>query len=80
MLPAASVHNPVDLVAQASVPHYEASLEALLESPEVDQVVVLFIPPVVTRGEEVAQAIRGPGKRWWSGGKTASSASPWRRA
>jgi acetyl coenzyme A synthetase (ADP forming)-like protein len=57
VLPAASVRNPVDLVAQASVAHYEASLKLLLESPEVDQVAVLFIPPVVTRGAEVAQAI-----------------------
>ncbi len=57
VLASASVHNPVDLVAQASVAHYEASFKALLESPEVDQIAVLFIPPVVTRGEEVAQAI-----------------------
>jgi acetate---CoA ligase (ADP-forming) len=57
VLPTASVHNPVDLVAQASVAQYEASLKLLLESDEIDQVAVLFIPPVVTRGEEVARAI-----------------------
>jgi acyl-CoA synthetase (NDP forming) len=57
VVPTASVHNPVDMVAQATVAQYEACLKLLLESPEVDQIAVLFIPPVVTRGEEVAQAI-----------------------
>ncbi len=57
VVPTASVHNPVDMVAQATVAQYEACLKLLLESPEVDQVAVLFIPPVVTRGEDVAQAI-----------------------
>jgi acyl-CoA synthetase (NDP forming) len=57
VLPTASLNNPVDLIAQASVAHYEGSLKLLLESPDVDLVAVLFIPPVVTRGAEVAQAI-----------------------
>ncbi|HUJ75763.1 MAG TPA: GNAT family N-acetyltransferase [bacterium] len=57
LLPSASAQNPVDMIAQASAQHYEAALTLLLASPEVDQVAVLFIPPMVTEDTQVAQAI-----------------------
>jgi acetyl coenzyme A synthetase (ADP forming)-like protein len=55
--PAASTHNPVDMIASATAAHYEACLRELLASDEVDQVAVLFIPPLVTAATDVAQAI-----------------------
>lgn len=58
MLPAeASVHNPVDMIASASADHYEEALEILVKDPNVDSVIVIFIPPLVTRAEDVASAL-----------------------
>jgi len=54
---AASAHNPVDLLASATPEHYERALTTLLRSEEVDQVAVLFIPPMVTSTDAVAEAI-----------------------
>jgi acyl-CoA synthetase (NDP forming) len=55
--PAASAHNPVDMIASATAAQYEQCLRLLLASPEIDQVAVLFIPPLVTAAKEVAEAI-----------------------
>ncbi|HEX7928586.1 MAG TPA: GNAT family N-acetyltransferase, partial [bacterium] len=57
LLPTASAQNPVDMIAGASARHYEAALKTLLANDEVDQVLVMFIPPVVTRTGDVVQAI-----------------------
>ncbi|MCB2224491.1 MAG: GNAT family N-acetyltransferase [Actinobacteria bacterium] len=40
----ASVRNPVDMIASAGPDQYRACLEAMLESDEVDSVIVIFIP------------------------------------
>jgi acetyl coenzyme A synthetase (ADP forming)-like protein len=57
-LPAtAGVQNPVDMVASATAAQYEACLTALLAGDEVDLVLVMFIPPMVTRTTDVVQAI-----------------------
>jgi len=55
--PSASVQNPIDMIASATADQYEASLRLLLASDEIDQVAVLFIPPLVTSAMDVAQAI-----------------------
>jgi acetyl coenzyme A synthetase (ADP forming)-like protein len=54
----ASVGNPVDMIASASAAQYERALAALLTDEGVDSVLAIFIPPLVTRGEDVAAAIR----------------------
>jgi len=60
MLPAeASVANPVDMIASASAEQYEATLKLLGEDPRVDSIVIIFIPPLVTRAEDVAEALMG---------------------
>jgi acetyl coenzyme A synthetase (ADP forming)-like protein len=64
---AASVGNPVDMLASAPPEHYARALEAILEDEQVDSVIAIFIPPLVTDPGEVAQAIAesaraGPGK------------------
>lgn len=54
---AASVNNPVDMLATAPPAHYAAALRILLRDPAVNAIIVIFIPPVVTRPEDVATAI-----------------------
>jgi acetyl coenzyme A synthetase (ADP forming)-like protein len=55
--PDAGVRNPVDLVASASAPIYERALRTLLADPDVDAVIPVFAPPLVTRAEDVAAAV-----------------------
>src|SRR5437867_3699853 len=57
-LPAeASLRNPVDMIASADAPSYEKSLRLLAQDKNVDAVIVIFVPPLVTGAEEVARAI-----------------------
>ncbi len=55
--PAASVGNPVDMIASATAAQYERATRVLLADAQVDSVLVIFIPPLVTKAEEVARAI-----------------------
>ncbi len=58
MLPAeASVANPVDMIASASGEQYAQVVRALAASGAVDAVIAIFIPPLVTRLEEVARSL-----------------------
>ena len=54
---AASVGNPVDMLASATPEHYRRALDALLRDDGVDSVIVIFIPPLVTDPDLVAAAI-----------------------
>lgn len=57
-LPAqAGLANPVDMIASASPEHYARTLEAVGADPNIDAVIVIYIPPLVTNPDEVAQAI-----------------------
>jgi len=60
---AASVGNPVDMLASAPPEHYERSMKILLEDPTVDSVMAIFIPPLVTGAEGVAAAIAGAARQ-----------------
>lgn len=55
---AASVGNPVDMIASASPEQYRRSLELLLADPAVDAVVAIYIPVLPTDAPDVAAAIR----------------------
>jgi acetyl coenzyme A synthetase (ADP forming)-like protein len=55
---AASVGNPVDMLASASASDYARALRILLGDDQIDAIVVLFVPPIVTEATEVAEAIR----------------------
>jgi acyl-CoA synthetase (NDP forming) len=55
--PAASVGNPVDMLASAPAEHYARAMAAILEDEQVDSVIAIFIPPLVTDPAEVAQAM-----------------------
>lgn len=54
----ASVANPVDMVASASPDQYERALAVLLADEGIDAVLAIFIPPLVTKTEDVARALR----------------------
>ncbi len=54
---AASVGNPVDMLASAPPEHYRKALGILLEEENLDSVLVIFIPPIATDAEAVATAI-----------------------
>ena len=53
----ASVRNPIDLVASATAEQYERALRVVLADPEVDAVLAMFVPPLVTEAADVAHAI-----------------------
>jgi acetyl coenzyme A synthetase (ADP forming)-like protein len=54
---AASVGNPVDMLASAPPEHYRRALATLLRDESIDSVVVIFIPPLVTEPDAVAAAV-----------------------
>jgi len=54
----ASVANPVDMIASATASDYEEAIRAVAGDPSVDSVMVIFIPPLATRAEGVAGALR----------------------
>jgi acetyl coenzyme A synthetase (ADP forming)-like protein len=53
----AGLSNPVDMIASATPEHYARTIEAVGADPQIDAVVVIYIPPLVTNPDEVAQAI-----------------------
>jgi acyl-CoA synthetase (NDP forming) len=54
---AAGVRNPVDLVASGSARDYEQSIRLLLADGDIDAILVVFTPPLVTSAEDVAGAV-----------------------
>jgi acyl-CoA synthetase (NDP forming) len=57
-LPAgAGLQNPIDMIASASADTYGRVLELLLTGDEVDSVMVIFTPPLVTRSDDVATSV-----------------------
>jgi acyl-CoA synthetase (NDP forming) len=57
-LPAqAGLSNAVDMIASATPAHYARTIEAVGADPHIDALVVIYIPPLVTHPDEVAQAI-----------------------
>ena len=54
---AASVGNPVDMLASATPEHYRRTLEIVLRDETVDSVIAIFIPPLMTDPTAVAAAV-----------------------
>jgi acetyl coenzyme A synthetase (ADP forming)-like protein len=54
---AASVANPVDMLASATPEQFGRATRALLADERVDSLIVIFIPPLVTDPESVAREI-----------------------
>ena len=55
--PAATVGNPVDMLASASAEDYERALLLLARDPALDSILVIYVPPLVTDPAKVAAAI-----------------------
>jgi acetyl coenzyme A synthetase (ADP forming)-like protein len=55
--PGAAVRNPIDLVAGASAVEFERALRVVLADDTIDIVLAIFVPPLVTRAEDVARAV-----------------------
>jgi len=53
----AAVGNPVDMVASAGPDEYERAIGVLASDPDVDAVLAIFTPPIVTRADDVARAV-----------------------
>ena len=57
-LPAhASVANPVDMIASASAEDYEQTIRVVAADPSVDAVIAIFIRPLATHTDDVAEAM-----------------------
>lgn len=54
---AATVTNPVDMIAGAGPEEYRACLEILCDDIDLDAIIVIFIPPLVTPLAAVAKVI-----------------------
>ncbi|HLH31661.1 MAG TPA: acetate--CoA ligase family protein, partial [Terriglobia bacterium] len=55
---AASVSNPVDMIASAGAASYQKTIETVLPSPDIDALIVIYIPVDRNDSDSVAQAIR----------------------
>ncbi len=53
----ASTRNPVDMIASANAESFEKAVRLLHADKNVDSVIVIFVPPLVTGAQEVAKAI-----------------------
>ncbi len=59
----AAIRNPVDMIAAAGPDEYEACLDILLDSDEVDAVIVIYVPASPEGSAATAAAIRDAAAR-----------------
>ncbi|HET7375911.1 MAG TPA: CoA-binding protein, partial [Anaerolineae bacterium] len=62
LLPHASFHNPVDMLASAGPHEYAESLNVLKRDPNVDAILVISVPPPIESPMPVAEAIAFVGR------------------
>jgi acyl-CoA synthetase (NDP forming) len=55
---AASLTNPVDVLATATAEQFQATIETVAGSGEVDAVIAIFIPPLLGTSGDVVEALR----------------------
>ncbi len=60
--PSASLHNPVDVIGDATADRYRAVLEAVAADPGVDGLLALATPQAMTDMEKFAQAVLEVGR------------------
>ncbi len=54
---AASVKNPIDMIASASLEHYQKTLETVLADESVDMVIVIYLPILGPKDIDVAKVV-----------------------
>ncbi len=55
--PGAGRRNPIDMIASATAGTYGRTMQALFDGDDVDALLVVFTPPLVTRVDDVAAAV-----------------------
>ena len=55
--PAAALHNPVDVLGDATPDRFESALRVLLSSPEVRYILLIVTPQAMTRPVELAERL-----------------------
>lgn len=55
--PAANIHNPVDVLGDATEHSYKIALDTVMKDEAVDGIVVIVTPQTITRPLETAQAV-----------------------
>jgi acyl-CoA synthetase (NDP forming) len=59
-LPAeASIGNPIDMIASATGDDYAHAIRTVAADPDVDAMIVIYIPPEITMAPEIGRAIGG---------------------
>ncbi|HSP35578.1 MAG TPA: acetate--CoA ligase family protein, partial [Thermoanaerobaculia bacterium] len=56
--PAASVNNPVDMIASAGAEEYRRAIQLMIEDADVDTIMIIYIPVLATEAEEISAVIR----------------------
>jgi acetyl coenzyme A synthetase (ADP forming)-like protein len=57
LAPEASLGNPVDMIATASAEQYRQTIKAMAGWEGIDALIVIFIRPLLTKAEDVADAV-----------------------
>jgi acyl-CoA synthetase (NDP forming) len=55
--PQAGLANPIDMIASATPAQYARTIELVGADPNIDALIVVYIPPLVTEPAEIAHAI-----------------------
>jgi acyl-CoA synthetase (NDP forming) len=53
----AGVGNPIDMIASAPAEHFRRALELVAADENVDSLIAIFTPPLITRAEDVGREI-----------------------
>ncbi len=56
--PEAALNNPVDMIAAAPAEAYERAMHLLDEWEEIDALIVLYVPVLVTTPDQIAEGVR----------------------
>ena len=54
---AASVKNPIDMIASAPIEHYKETLKTVIADPNVDMIMVIYLPFLGLKDIDVAKAV-----------------------
>jgi acetate---CoA ligase (ADP-forming) len=57
LLPIAGTRNPVDMTSVGSASDYARAIATVSQDPNVDALIVIFIPPIAVKTEDVSTAI-----------------------
>jgi acetyl coenzyme A synthetase (ADP forming)-like protein len=55
--PQSSLVNPIDMIASATPEQYAAGIEAMGADPNIDSLVIIYVPPLLHPPEEMAKAL-----------------------